>query len=75
MLCLFLLGQSLHEFAYSQGHLLHGDITAADGLIEQQTETGNDGYEQQDEDDDEYAGQKPSTGLTLRLCTRLMPFH
>ena len=41
MLCLFLLGQSLHEFANSQDHLLHGDVTAIDGLIEQQTEAGD----------------------------------
>ena len=41
MLCLFLFGQSLHEFANSLSHLLHGDIMAVDGLIEQQTEAGD----------------------------------
>ena len=48
-----MLRQPLHEVADSLGHLQHGDITAADGLIEQQTEAGNDGNEQQYEDDNE----------------------
>jgi len=50
---LVLFRQSLHEVTDGLGHLLHSNVAAADGLVEQQPETGDDGHEQQDKDEDE----------------------
>ena len=55
MVCmrLVLFRQALHNVTDGPSHLLHGYVAAVDGLIEQQTEAGDDGHEQQYKNDDE----------------------